>query len=89
MSAPLKQTVRVATDLGALVDTLRAAMRAETLANQNWGGPDDDSDILAADARCIAEDNLRAGLMALGVSPFDARQMVLAIGEPARSLVEG
>lgn len=79
----LKQQARVATNLGVLVADVRAAMAAERLADEHWSGPDDTSDIDASNRRRAAEDKLCAALMALGVSPFDARGMVWSIDEQA------
>jgi hypothetical protein len=83
MNGGLSRQARVANNLGALVSEVRTAMAVECLANEQWKGADDRSDIEASNRRRAAEDRLCAALMALGVSPFDARGMVWSIDEQA------
>jgi hypothetical protein len=83
MNGGFSQQARISSNLGALVADLRAAMVAERLANEQWAGPEDRSDIDAASARISAQARLSAALMALGVSPVDARGMVWSIDEQA------
>jgi len=76
MSGSFIQAQRVATDLGALVEQLHAAVYREERAAR-MGDADEDHEAFVA--RLNAEDALAAGLMAHGVQPFDARAMARAI----------
>lgn len=75
MSGSLRQSERVSTNLGALVDQLHDAVAREERAT------DLEERYRAELARVEAEHVLAAGLMSLGVRPFDARAMVRAVSE--------